>query len=172
MKIFRTKSNTANFWLDVALITATLTCICFIFFWPVRVSGNSMSPTLNIGDQLIVSRFMGFLGNHLHGDLVMAQVDIDGSTETIIKRIAATPGDHLVITGNALYINGQQQYWPYIKSTLPGAVDIMLNYNEYFLLSDNLAISKDSRHFGPVTNRQISARIILRYFPLSVIEIF
>jgi len=137
MKIFRTASRIVNFWLDVALITAVLAGFCFIFFWPVRVAGSSMSPALNMSDQVIASRFAGFVGNFSEGDLVMARVEIDGETEIVIKRIA----------------------------------DI-LDDGRYFLLGDNAAISIDSRHFGPVTNRQIVARILLRYFPLSVIEIF
>jgi len=150
MKIFRTKNAHANFWLDVVLITAILACICYIFFWPIRVAGNSMSPTVNVGDQLIVSRFLGFIGNYSHGDLVLAHVEIDGATETIIKRVAAIPGDHFVLDD----------------------IDIILADGEYFLLGDNTTISKGSRHFGPVNASQISGRILLRYFPLTAIEIF
>lgn len=171
MKIFRTQSKAANFWLDVVLITAVLTCLCYIFFWPVRVAGNSMAPAINLGDQLIVSRFLGFFGSPAHGDLAMAQVEIDGSAEIVIKRVAAVPSDHLVITGDALYLNGTRQYWPYLTGN-DIFVDIILGDDEYFLLGDDALISRDSRHFGPVTNRQISAKILLRYFPLSAIQIF
>ena len=171
MKIFRTKNRIVNFWLDVVLITAILVVFCYIFFWPVRVSGNSMSPTINMGDQLIVSRFLGSIGSYSHGDMVLARVEIDGSTEIVIKRVAAIPNDHLVITGDTLYINGQKQEWPHLIGN-DIFVETILGDGEYFLMGDNSATSKDSRHFGPVTNCQISAKIILRYFPLSVIKIF
>jgi signal peptidase I len=171
MKIFRTKSKSVNFWLDVVLITAVLACLCYIFFWPVRVAGNSMSPTINPGDQLIVSRFLGFFGNYDHGDLVLAQLEGDSGGTTAIKRVAAGPGDHLVITGDTLYLNGLRREWPFLTDNRI-FVDIILSDNEYFLLGDNTSISSDSRHFGPVTNQQISARILLRYFPLSYIKIF
>jgi len=171
MKIFRTKSKSANFWLDVALITAILACLCYIFFWPVRVAGNSMSPTVSMGDQLIVSRFLGFVGNYTHGDLVMATIEVGGQAEIVIKRIAAVPADHLVIMGDALFINGTRQDWPFFEGNNV-FVDIVLGADEYFLLGDNALISNDSRHFGAVSRRQISATIVMRYFPLSVIEIF
>ena len=171
MKIFRTKNKNVNFWLDVALITAVLVVLCYIFFWPVRVSGNSMSPTISMGDQLIVSRFLGFVGSYSHGDMVLARVEIDGNVETVIKRVAAVPNDHLVIAGSTLYVNGQRQEWPHLTGNTI-FVDVVLGNGEYFLLGDNSVTSKDSRHFGSVTNRQISAKIILRYFPLNVIEIF
>ncbi|MDR2183767.1 MAG: signal peptidase I [Clostridiales bacterium] len=154
MKIFRTKSKAANFWLDVILITAILAGLCFIFFWPIRVAGSSMSPAINMGDQLIISRFSGFLGNFGRGDIVLARIEADGGTETVIKRIAAVPGEHLIIEEGGININ------------------IILGDDEFFLLGDNLDISSDSRHFGPVSGRQIVAKILLRYFPLSVIEIF
>ena len=120
---------------------------------------------------MIVSRFLGFTGSYSHGDLVLARVEIDGRAETVIKRVAAVPNDHLVIAGDALYVNGQRQEWPYLADN-DIFVETTLGDNEFFLLGDNSATSKDSRHFGFVTNRQISAKIILRYFPFNVIEIF
>ena len=171
MKIFRTKNDIVNFWLDVILITAFLSGLCFIFFWPARVAGNSMAPSINMGDQLIISRFLGNFGSLSQGDVVIAQIEINGRTENIIKRVAAVPEDHLIITGDTLFINGVLQDWPFLVGNNI-FVDIILGTGEYFLLGDNTAISSDSRHFGPVTRQQISSRILLRYFPLSVIEIF
>ena len=130
-----------------------------------------MSPTINMGDQLIVSRFLAFFDNYSHGDLVMINLEIDGNSTTAIKRVAAVPGDHLVITGYALYINNIRQEWPFLAGN-DVYIDMVLGSDQYFLLGDNTTISNDSRHFGSVTNRQIIAKIILRYFPLSVIEIF
>ncbi|MCL2573740.1 MAG: signal peptidase I [Defluviitaleaceae bacterium] len=171
MKIFRTKNKHVNFWLDVVLITAFFAILCYAFFWPVRVAGNSMSPTINMGDQVAVSRFLGRFGNHSSGDLVMARVHTDDGLEIVIKRVVATSGDHLIIIDDALYINGEQQYWIHLFGN-DIFVDIILGTNEYFLLGDNTTISNDSRHFGIVERRHILATIILRYFPISVIEIF
>ena len=122
---------------------------------------------------MIVSRFLGVFGSFSSGDLVVAAVETDGTTEIIIKRIVATPNDHLVISANALFLNGERRdelFYPI--SSIAMNVDIVLGDNEYFILGDNIAVSNDSRHFGPITNRQIVAKILIKYFPLSVIEIF
>ena len=171
MKIFRTKNKTANFWLDVIVITAFLAAVCYVFFWPVRVAGNSMAPAINVNDQVIVSRFMGFFGSYSHGDIVLAVIEINGAQENIIKRVAGVPHDHIVIVGESLYINGSRAQHVHLAGNNI-SVDILLAEGEFFLLGDNTVTSNDSRHFGPIEQSRILAKIILRYFPLSAIEIF
>jgi len=170
MKIFHTKSKSANFWLDVMVITAFLAGICFVFFWPVRIAGNSMAPTISMGDQLIISRFLGFFDNYSHGDIVLARIEADGHRENVIKRVVGMPYDHVAIVGEAIYVNGQYQNWVRLMGNNI-SMDIMLGGDEIFLLGDNIVTSRDSRYFGPVTQRQILAKVILRYFPLNAIEI-
>jgi len=171
MKIFRTKNKKANFWLDVMVITAFLVIMCYIFFWPVRIAGNSMAPAVNMGDQLIISRFLGFFDNFSHGDMVLARIDVDGRRENVVKRVVGRPGEHIVIAGEYLYINGQHQNCIHLVGNSI-SVDIVLEYDEFFLLGDNFVTSRDSRHFGAVAQSKILAKIIFRYFPLNAIEIF
>jgi len=44
---------------------------------------------------------------------------------------------------------------------------ITLGHNEYFLLGDNTANSKDSRYFGPVHKDSIIGRVVKIYWPPS-----
>lgn len=167
LKIFRTKHKKLNFWLDVVLIVAASSAMMYAFFWPVRVTGNSMSPAVNSGNQLIASRFLGSFGQLRAGDVVMVRLD-DGIA---IKRLAAAPGDHILLEANRLYINGVLANWEIIGQA-GTTVDQTLGDDEFFLLGDNLNISTDSRHFGPVNNRQIMAKILIRYFPLTDIRFY
>ena len=133
MKIFRTKYKVLNFWLDTAVIFLVMFAAAYMFFWPARVDGNSMAPTLQHGDQVITSRFLANFGTLNVGDIVLVQVE----DRTVIKRIA----------------------------------DI-LDDGTYFVLGDNLLTSVDSRHFGPVENRHILAKIIFKYFPFTEINFY
>ena len=167
MKIFRTKNTKINFWLDVSLLIAVAAVILYAFFWPIRVTGNSMSPSVNHGDHLALSRFLGRFGSLSSGDVVL--VRIDGNTA--IKRLAAVPGDHIRMDLGMLYINGAAAHWV-LYGNCDKIVDKILDFNEFFLLGDNLEISTDSRHFGPINQRQIVAKILMRYFPLTDIKFY
>ena len=171
MRIFRFKWKILNFWLDVALISAAVAVLLYMFFWPVRITGNSMSPVVNAGDQIVVSRILGFFNKFSAGDLVLVGIDLQNNRETIVKRIVGEPFDHVVIIGSNLYINGQAVSYGNLSGNNMD-VDVVLREGEYFLLGDNGIISRDSRHFGPVFSEQILARAILRYFPLNSITIY
>lgn len=66
----------------------------------------------------------------------------------LIKRIVAGPGDEVSIRNHALYVNGIQS--PDVNGiiTYAGSAQesIFLQSNEYFVLGDNYALSKDSRY--------------------------
>ena len=42
---------------------------------------------------------------------------------------------------------------------------------EYYVLGDNRRVSKDSRSFGPIQNRRIIGKAVLRFWPLSKFSI-
>ena len=167
MKIFRTKYSLLNFWLDVAVIIAAFSLVLYIFFWPARIQGDSMAPNLSAGDHFISSRFLANFGRLSAGDLVLANID----GRTVIKRLAAAPGDHLVITRSGIYINGAAAHWQ-TSGHSNVDIDIVLAAGEYFIIGDDLLRSRDSRHLGPVENRHILAKILLRYFPFDNIKFY
>ena len=44
---------------------------------------------------------------------------------------------------------------------------ITLKSDEYFILGDNRLISKDSRYFGPIKEKEIKGKVVFRIFPFS-----
>ena len=104
----------------------------------VAVTGDSMSPTLQPGDRVLVLR----AGQHRVGDIV-ACVDPRDPDRRLVKRVAAVPGGHLKVEGGVPLAAG------------PG----------YIVLGDNLRASTDSRHFGPIDTDLIIGRLFFRYVP-------
>ena len=171
MKIFRTKYVKLNFWLDVVVLIAVCLALLYVFFWPVGVKGGSLSPAINNGDLLIVSRFLAYFGGVSQGDFVLARYGAGGYNENIVKRIAAVPGDHVIITGNSVYVNNQALEWDFFGHNAIN-IDLVLGEDQHFVLGHNLATSIDSRHFGAIYGHQIRARVLLRYFPLNLFQIY
>lgn len=69
---------------------------------------------------------------------------------TLVKRIAAIPGDRVVIRDESLYVNGQisDVYPEPGLFTYAGMLEneIILEPEEYLMLGDNVEESKDSRY--------------------------
>jgi nickel-type superoxide dismutase maturation protease len=69
-------------------------------FLRLQVAGQSMVPTLLPGDRVVVLRGLGPLRPAIHvGDLV-ALVDPRAPGRTIVKRVAGTEGNRVVVRGD------------------------------------------------------------------------
>lgn len=101
------------------------------FITTVTVSGPSMEPTFKTGNILICKRIYDKSVLNI-GDIVVFK----NGGALLIKRVAAIPGTQ------AISKDGQ---------TLS---DIMKD-NQYYVLGDNAANSKDSRNFGPIDAKDI-----------------
>jgi len=89
---------------------------------PSRIPTESMVPTLQVGDFLLVDKQAfapaGLLDKLLppaavqRGDLVVFHFPVDGSV-TLVKRVVALPGDRLHLHGGKVYLNGGPLSEPY-----------------------------------------------------------
>lgn len=131
---------------------------------PVRVDGASMNKFLADGDILILYK----LGHIDREDIVVLE-DIDN--ETIIKRVIGMPGETISIKRNKVYINGEVYEDTFAYGETSDYEEVTLKDDEYFLLGDNRLISKDSRSFGPVSQKDIKGVTIFRLFPFNKIRI-
>jgi len=136
------------------------------------VEGNSMEPTLQHGDRLLVWQL--FYQPSLF-DVVI--IEHDGG-ELHVKRILGTPGDRVDYINGEMVINGEVINEEYVFDTLSlnGFVleqicqfdDCDVIPEDYFLvLGDNRNGSGDSRVYGLIHREQILGRNILRISPLS-----
>ena len=111
-----------------------------------------MAPALSDGDRVLASRAAYRFDSPGKGDVVLLGTSVAG-TETV-KRIVAGPGDPLPSDAEA---ND--------PPAARGHPADRLTTDEYYVLGDNRAISRDSRVFGPVSRREIVGRVWYRYSP-------
>lgn len=120
----------------------------------VSVSGSSMADT--VCDQGICFVTMGNADVERY-DIVLARLQY----KTVVKRVIGLPGDRVLIKDGTVYINGIRTEEFDIYTERPGEFfeEVALSENEFFLLGDNRAVSRDSRDFGTVSREKIMGEV-------------
>lgn len=136
------------------------------------VSGQSMEPSFEDGEWLLVDKLSYRFSSPDRGDVII--FDPPGtSNQPYIKRIIGLPGEYIEIRNGRIYISNDKGVFEYVENTdLP---DIPPSDNgsweipegSYFVLGDNRDNSSDSRVFGPVPEGNIIGRVWIRYWPPS-----
>jgi signal peptidase I len=152
------------------------------------VPSGSMIPSVEIGDRLIVNKLAYALRvpfselvlakrhGPARGDVVVLKSPENGIT--LLKRVAAIPGDEVAVTDGRLSINGQpvpiaragndlvEMLGPTahpVRLTAGGGPDygpVHLGSDEYLMLGDNRGESHDGRAFGLVEGRAILGKAL------------
>lgn len=172
-----------NLILSVAIAFVLFIVIRTYLFYPFQVVGDSMVPTLESGDRLILNK----LTDVDRFDIVVFPAP-DGSEEEYVKRVIGLPGDEITYFQDELYINGEKVEEHYLEALREGStqqlmadftlysLDATAGYSVvpedmYFVLGDNRNVSKDSRVFGFIPAAQIEGTADLRLWPLNKIGI-
>ncbi len=152
----------------VVIVVAALAVLVSSFFVTVlKVTGDSMTPTMNTGEIVIAQNSSSFEP----GDLIAFYYN----NKVLVKRVLGSPGDWINIDdeGN-VYVNGVIIDEPYVTEKSLEPTDIEFPYqapeNRYFVLGDHRGASIDSRSsvVGCVTREQLIGKIILRVYPFDV----
>ena len=180
--------------LFLALVVAILVKVFLVqaFFIP----SESMIPTLEIDDRVLVSRIAYLLDGPDRGEVIVFDMPMEyedppepiwesmvrhvveavgirvARVEDLIKRVIAVGGDRLEVRGNRVIVNGLVLDEPYVP---PGARmadlgPIYIPDGHVWVMGDNRNNSRDSRVFGPVPVDTVVGRAFIRFWPLSRLE--
>lgn len=144
---------------------------------PFIVNGQSMAPTFDSGEYLIVDQISYEFEEPDRGDVLVFRYPKDPD-QFYIKRLIGLPGETVEIKNGTVTIhndahpNGQKLVEPYTTTTSPTDTRVTLSEDEYFVLGDNRTASSDSRRWGPLNERFIQGRPVLRLLPVSALEVF
>jgi signal peptidase I len=137
---------------------------------PYRIPSESMEPTLQVGDQVIVDRFSHHLGAEPDvGDIVVFHPPT-ATSETFIKRVVGVSGDRIAVRDGRVVRNGEPQEEPYARPCgdgancdMPRAVTIPDGH--VYVLGDNRGASQDSRFWGSVPVSDVIGEAVAIYWP-------
>lgn len=150
---------------------------------PFLVSGESMAPTFENGDYLLVDELSYYLRTPERGEVIVFRYPKQESTY-FIKRIIGLPGERVVIQAGGVEVfnknNPQgtmldERYLPPNLATTvrpDGQSDFTLGSDEYLVLGDNRPNSYDSREWGILKRKEVIGLVRLRLWPLSDTTVF
>lgn len=145
---------------------------------PFIVSGASMDPTFVTGQYLIIDQLTYHLEDPKRNDVIVFRYPKEPST-FFIKRIIGLPGETVSIKQGVVTIinkenpNGFVLTEDYVASNhkTRDTYRTTLSDTEYYVMGDNRAASSDSRVWGPLEEKYIIGRPIVRLLPLSKISV-
>lgn len=153
--------------LIVVVVVAALAVLISSFFVTVlKVTGDSMTPTMDTGDIVIAQNS----GEFEPGDLLAFYYN----NKVLVKRVLGSPGDWINIDENGIVsVNGVEIQEDYVSDRSLEPTDITFPYqvpeNRFFVLGDHRNVSIDSRStvVGCVTREQLIGKVVFRVFPLN-----
>ncbi len=138
----------------------------------VIVRGESMQPTLQDGERMLVSRLAYRFSEPEQRDLIT--FNDTKNRGNYVKRILAEEGDKVEILNDRLYVNQKEVVEPYVYQEEPikdyGPVEVPEGH--YFVLGDNRVFSLDSRHeeVGFVAEEDIQGKVVMVLHPFDNIR--
>ncbi len=137
------------------------------------VNGDSMLPTLQHGERLLVDKISYRFIEPSRGEIIVFKNPADTS-EQFVKRVIGLPGDKVAIIQGVVYVNDQPIEEDYIFA--PARIGFpaqIVPEGTYFVLGDNRNNSEDSRfsRVGFLPRNLIVGRAIWRYWPLSQVSL-
>ena len=151
----------------VVVFVASLAVLISSFFVTVlKVTGDSMTPTLETGQIVIAQNSKEFEV----GDLLAFYYN----NKVLVKRVIGSPGDWVNIDEDGkVSVNGVELVEEYASDFSLEPSDITFPYqvpeNRWFVLGDHRSVSIDSRSsvVGCVTKEQLIGKVVFRVFPFG-----
>ncbi|MDQ3608137.1 MAG: signal peptidase I, partial [Actinomycetota bacterium] len=159
---------------------------------PYRIPSESMVPTLEIGQRVLVNRLGTRFGEPEVGNVAVfhppagADTNECGAPEeeggvcarpteeradvNFIKRVVAGPGDTIALEDGRVILNGEPQEEPFAEACGGGSEcdfpeEVTIPEGHYFMMGDNRGASDDSRFWGPVPEQWIIGGAFATYWP-------
>ena len=152
---------------SVLVVVAAIAVLITTLFLPIlQISGDSMSPTLEHDEIVVLLK----TGEFQRGDLIGFYYQ----GKILLKRVIALPEDEVAIDADGnVYVNGELLDEPYVTQKGLGDCDLEFPYKVpgtgYFVMGDQRSNSVDSRNsaVGAISKEDIIGKVLIRVWPFS-----
>jgi signal peptidase I len=161
-----------NLALVIVVATGTALVLRASVVQPFTVPSAAMTPTLQVGDRILVVKSSRLAGPIHLGDIVVfrhpklfpCKAPRDQSRD-LVQRVIGLPGDTIWSAGNKIYIDGQllhERGWYDPRYGQVGSTSMhrtKIPPDKYFVMGDNRSDSCDSRVFGTIARSSIIGKV-------------
>jgi len=172
----RTKSKTREY-VETLLVAFILAFVVRTTIAEARyIPSESMLPTLEVGDRLIVEKMTYRFSPIERGDIVVFEAPPRalGNGNAFIKRVVGLPGERIDIRAGQVFINGDALREPYILEAprypdpdweALGLPDGLIPKDAVFVMGDNRNNSQDSHVWGALPLQNVIGQTVFRFWP-------
>jgi signal peptidase I len=157
-------------------------------FW---IPSESMLPTIEVNDRVMVNKLAYQWGEPQRGDVVVFRDPREGELEEsvpqavirsvleavgirtrghddLIKRVIGLPGETIEVRNNQVVVDGAPIEEPYLPEVfMADEPPVTLGPDEVFVMGDNRNASFDSRRFGPIPLEDLIGEAFVTIWPVS-----
>jgi signal peptidase I len=141
---------------------------------PRFIPSDSMFPTLQVGDRLVVEKISYHFHPPQRGDIVVfdppetLQIQGYGKDQAFIKRVIGLPGDEIKVSGGKVYLNNRSLSENYIAEPLKYTLaPQIVPPDRVFVMGDNRNNSNDSHVWGFLPQENIIGKAFFRFLPIN-----
>jgi signal peptidase I len=175
------------------LLTALIIAVVIKTFLvqPFWIPSESMLPTIQVNDRVMVNKLAYKWGEPQRGDVVVfrdpREEEVEETIpeavirsvleavgirtrghEDLIKRVVGLPGETVEVKDNRVVINGTPLDEPYLVDVfMPDEPAITISADQVFVMGDNRNASFDSRRFGPIPLDDLVGEAFVTIWPIS-----
>ncbi len=139
-----------------------------------KIPSGSMLPTLQIGDHILVNKFIYWFTDPQRDDIIVFKFPQDEGRD-FIKRVVALPGEKVEVLGKQVYVNDKPLREPFAvhmdRSIQESPISPRDNFSpvvvppgQLFMMGDNRDYSMDSRFWGFLDKKKIKGKAFIIYW--------
>ncbi len=157
------KKQTLEIFIAGSIAIFLIVLIRIVFFQVFIIPSDSMYPTLQQGDSVLVLKFPFNIKKIAQNDVAVFNI----AGQSFVKRVIGIENDIVVIENGNLFVNGE------LKTCLSYVFDENENHRHVveegtiYVLGDNNSDSIDSRDFGTIKKNDIVGEVFLVFSPIS-----
>lgn len=161
--------------LSIVIIAFILAMILRTFVIEGRIiPSESMLPTLQVGDRVMVNKFIYYFKKPQRGDIIVFHPpEILNSKDDYIKRVIGLPGETVEMKNNKVYIDGKPLVEPYLTEPVNYTYGpVVVPEDSLLVLGDNRNNSFDSHMWNAwLSKDKIKGKAFVIYWPIKEIKL-